>query len=66
MTQDTKTNGGSTILNKEEGENLRRVLNQSSLCLTLCRDMLDPEKLAFSVTKEVRNRVKDIFGLEHE
>lgn len=41
-----------------------RVIELSKGAFKLCRDLLDPEALGLSTTKEIRNRAREVLGIE--
>lgn len=40
------------------------IIEQSKGAFKLCRDLLDPESLGLSTTKEIRNRAREVLGIE--
>lgn len=40
------------------------IIEQSKLGLKLCHDLLDPEIYGHAVTAEVRNRAREVLGIE--
>lgn len=40
------------------------IIEQSKVAIKLCKDLLDPESLGLSTTKEIRNRAREVLGIE--
>lgn len=40
------------------------IIEQSKAAIQLCKDLLDPESLGLSTTKEIRNRAREVLGIE--
>ena len=51
-------------ISHEDRKQLIAQLDQLKLALELCNDLLNPEMYGFSVTAEVRNRAREVFGIE--
>jgi len=43
----------------------KRIIDKMNAdALKLCEDLLNPEMFGFAVNKEIRNRAREVFGIE--
>lgn len=45
-------------------EKMQIIDKMNADALKLCEDLLNPEKFGFAVNKEIRNRAREVFGIE--
>lgn len=41
-----------------------KIIEKSKLAIDLCHDLLNPEVYGYAVTAEVRNRAREVLGIE--
>lgn len=51
-------------LSIEQAKTLTDQLEAYAKAIKFCSDLLDPEALGFSATKEIRNRAREVLGME--
>lgn len=45
-------------------DNAIEIIEKSKLAIDLCADLLNPEMYGYAVTAEVRNRAREVLGIE--
>jgi len=51
-------------MDKEMQEKMQVIDKMNADALKLCEDLLNPEMYGFAVNREIRNRAREVFGIE--